>query len=59
MFEDIPVQADACILKRVIHDWPDELDRFSRVVLMATNKAGQYAFIADIVGAAAAAASPK
>jgi O-methyltransferase domain len=24
MFDEIPVRADACILKRVIHDWPDE-----------------------------------
>ena len=24
MFDTIPIQADACILKRVIHDWPDE-----------------------------------
>ena len=24
MFDEIPIQADACILKRVIHDWPDD-----------------------------------
>jgi len=25
MFSSVPVGADACIMKHIIHDWPDEL----------------------------------